>query len=420
MNKIDKLNKLDNKFNILLLNKFCDNILNYHEINILKKIENIENKNKLIQLLLTSLEKYKNEKDSIYYRRSYVLLTILKEQKKDYKFFFAIIHQPYLNFSFLENLFEFRNFINSNNLYKTIIYIKYITNNVDKFNGLTLKILRSSNVNFDAVCLAPRWFVTYNYGEFNYINKNREKKYNTKLSKEYGFTFLTDIDLDIINEIEDGRDILKNSKNALFKNSLKNIKNVKKCIEKAKKGLIKFIYYEISWIIENMKELKFFLPSLHRSNVILDFSDYDKTEIVNVLFMETSITEEYLYYWLKAETILMDSVKNDIENNLGLKCNIITFEAESCPRFDIQGDFGTCAIWSLYIFYLYIFCPSRRTIFNLLNEIDIRSRNDILLFFIFFVYKNYQEDVKKSLKKSDPNTIEVIKDAKKLRENCNF
>ncbi len=418
MNKLD--DKLDNNFNIQIMNKFCNNIFNYDKLNILKKIENPENKNKLIKLSLTSLEKYKNEKDSIYYRRAYILLTILKEQKKDYKFFFALIHQPYLNFRFLENLSELRKFINSVNLYKTIIYIKNITNVVDNFNNLTLKILHSSNENFNAVCLAPRWFVTYNYHEFNYINKNRVNKYNTKLTKEYGFTFLTDIDLDVIDKIQDGREILKKSKKLFFRNSLKNIKNVKECIEKAKKGLIKFIYYEISWIIEDMIDLQIFLPSLHRSNVILDFSEYDKTEIVNVLFMETSISEENLNYWLKAETILIDSVKNDIENNLGLKCNIITFEAESCPRFDIQGEFGTCAIWSLYIFYLYIFCPSRRTIFNLLNEIDIRSRNDILLFFIFFVYKNYQEDVKKSSLKKESDIRDIKKDGKKLRENCNF
>lgn len=54
---------------------------------------------------------------------------------------------------------------------------------------------------------------------------------------------------------------------------------------------------------------------------------------------------------------------------------------------------STCAIWSLYLFYLYIFCPSRKTIYSILREIEMKSRDSILLVFIFFIYINFKKDI---------------------------
>lgn len=388
---------------------FCENIFNY------QFLENIDDKNKkqLIKICEKSLKKYEKDKTSIYYRRAFVMNTIFKNQERDYKFFFSIFNQPYLNnYVFSSNLKEIKNFIKSDYLYYTIMYIKNITQHFEEFNHLTLKIINSTN----ATCISPRWFYTYKKNEFYVINSYKKNKYNDTITKFNGFTFLTDLDTNVISKIKNGeRQYLTKYFHSFLKNKTKNDAQTKKCIESAKKGLVRFVYYEINWIIEYFSGIKYFLepdcPMLHRSHVILDFLNYKETKIVDVLFMETSISEENAI-WFYAEQLFLDSVKNDIESNLELKCNIISFENEDCPKINIQGVFGTCAIWSLYFFYLYTIYPSRKDIFNMFKNIDIKSRNDILLFFIFFVYENFK-GVIKPLKKDQDIDIE-------LRNNCNL
>lgn len=388
---------------------FCENIFNY------QFLQNIDKKNKkqLIKFCEKSLEKYDDDKSSIYYRRAFAMYTIFTNSQWSYKFFFSIFNQPYLNnYVFSSDLKEIKSFINSENLYNTSLYIKLITSYFEEFNYLTFKIINSTN----AVCISPRWFYTYKNSEFTIINKTKKNKYNNTISKINGFTFLTDLDTYIINKTND-RQLLRNKINYLLKNKIKTDEQTKKCVNDAKNGLIRFIYYEISWIIENIDELKYFekssCPMLHRSNIILDFLNYKDTKIVNVLSMESSISQGNLN-WIYVDKLLLDSIKNDIEVNLGLKCNIITFEIEECPIVNIQGNIGTCAIWSLYFFYLYTFYPSRKEIFSMLKNIDIKSRNDILLFFIFFVYKNCKQFIKPT-KRIPAINIDI-----ELRNNCNL
>lgn len=370
---------------------FCDNIFNYDYLKNIRTDKKI-----LIKFAQKSLEKYANDKNSIYYRRAFVLKVMLSNLPKTYEFFFAIFNQPYLNkYVYSSNFNEIKSFIKSKyDLYDTVMYIKSITLHSDEFNHLTLEIIDSTN----AVCISPRWFYTYTRSEAKIVNKNKVVKYDDKISNFYGFAFLTDLNVNVIDKIINERKILTENINGLLQNKIKNDLKTKECINSAKNGSVRFVYYEISWIIENTKNLKYFEtsggPILHRSNVILDFVNYKDTKIVDVLYMETSIVDNP--NWYNVEEIFLDSIKNDIRSNLELECNIITFDSESCPRINIQGDYGTCAIWSLYLFYLYTFYPSRLEIFNMLNKINIRSKNDILLFFIFFVYKTCRKFIKRS------------------------
>lgn len=370
-----------------IIKKFCENILNYNDLKFLK------NKQKILKLSIISLKKFFKEKNNIYYRRAYILYTILNNLKKDYNFFFSLIDQPYLNkYIHSSNLKNIQNFIKSDDLSKTAIFIKQITTK-NLFEDLTLKIIGYS----DIVCLIPRWFVTYNIDEINYINKLKKNKYNTTLAQKNKFSFLTDINLTVIKLIKDERPNLKKYKNIILKQNTDNLKKIKDCIKKAKNGLIRFIYYEMNLIIENIADSDLFIPTNHRSNVILDFIDYKKTNTVNVLFVDTNI--DFTKEWTYIENIIIDSIQNDLKCNLDLNSNIISFDMEECPRFNIQGHLGTCAIWSLYTFYLYTFYPNRKIIYSILKDLDLKSRNDILLFFMFFIYDNYKNNIQKIDKK---------------------
>lgn len=401
---LEQEEELSNSFN-----QFCENILNYR---VMYNIKNPHNRKTLLALSNQSLEKYKNMKDSIYYRRAYILQYIFRElvenklDKKSYKFFFRLINQPYLNEYLLpEKRKLIAEFVQTDNLYKTILYIKSVTQQ-NRFEILTLKILKDHLT----VCMAPRYFFTYNLKEIDEINKSKTIKYNTQIFEKYGFGFLTDVNVEVISKIRDNRPILteklKTGGLARLWASTRFNMIANDCIEKAKKGLVKFIYYGVGWLIEKIPQLKVLEPSPHKSAVILDFTKYEKTKTVDVLFMETSISEDKKELWLEAEIILIDSIKNDIEINFGLKCNIVTFDLENCPRIDIQGSAGTCAIWSLYIFYLYIFYPSRKTIYSILREIEMKSRNSILLVFIFFVYMNFKKDIEEQKTLTRYNEIE--------------
>ena len=399
---------------------FCENIFNYEYLSGIKK-----NDRKILnKFIKKSLEKYKYDKTSIYYRRAYIMDIMFTNKNKTYKFFFSIFNQPYLNdYVFNPDLKEIKKFIKSEyDLYDTVMYIKKLTRCSEYFNHLTFNILKSTN----SVCISPRLFYTYKNKDVDFINRSKIKKYNTKLTKINGFTFLTDIDLNMYlfdfsnrNKYISERPILINKSERLYNMMINNKIKTKKCIDDAKNGLIRFVYYEINWVIEQVDEIKYFKfnssedTMFHRSNVILDFVNYNKTKIVDVIYMETSIEDTcYSDIWVNVENILLDSIKNDIVSNLELECNIITFDSEDCPRVNIQGSYGTCALWSIYLFYLYIFYPSRKEIFSILYKIDIRSRNDILLFFIFFVYKTCKDKIKRV------NRIPSIDIDIELSENC--
>ena len=269
---------------------FCDNNFNYEYLSKIKK----EDKKVLIKFIRKSLEKYRDDKTSIYYRRAYIMNTMFTNKTKSYKFFFSIFNQPFLNnFVFNSDLKEMKKFIKSKyDLYDTALYIKTITKYSENFNHLTFNIIESTNT----VCISPRWFYTYKDTEVDFINRNKLKKYNTKLTTINGFSFLTDLDLsmDLFNPSNNDkykieRPMLLNNYRSLYNNMIKSTTQTKKCIDDAKQGLIRFVYYEISWIIESISELKYFIksqcPMLHRSNVILDFINYNETKIVNVLYI---------------------------------------------------------------------------------------------------------------------------------------
>ena len=103
--------------------------------------------------------------------------------------------------------------------------------------------------------------------------------------------------------------------------------------------------------------------------------------------METSIEDTKIDKWYILENIILESIKQDIEVNLGLKCKIITFDMDQCPQINIQGHMRTCALWSLFIFYIYVLYPNRKAIFTTLKNMSSNDRNIVLMMFIYSIYR---------------------------------
>jgi hypothetical protein len=86
---------------------------------------------------------------------------------------------------------------------------------------------------------------------------------------------------------------------------------------------------------------------------------------------------------------------------------------DSCPRINIQGNIGTCALWSLFIFYAFVLYPNRKDIFETLRGMTPNERNLLLIIFIYTIYSIATVDIKKTIRlsqiKPNESILEVVK-----------
>jgi hypothetical protein len=291
-------------------------------------------------------------------------------------YFFNMFHAEYLDFAY-KNIDKVKQFILSDNLYKTIDFIKRLSTNNIYFDRVSKSILKQNN----SICMTPRWFYVY--------SKKDAKKFNStyEFDNNLDFVLLTNVpknDKDVEN-----RPIMSKQRQSLYTKSVDYLKTARDCVTRAIKDKISYIFYEVSFILEDIPIRTILTPGnqLHRSSVILNFKNYKETGIVDVYYMETSIEDTQIDQWYILENIILESIKQDIEVNLGLKCNIITFDMDQCPQINIQGDIGTCALWSLFIFYIYVLYPNRKEIFTTLKNMSSNDRNILLMMFIYSIYR---------------------------------
>ena len=307
-----------------------------------------------------------------------VPVPVARPQARELNFYPDIFKADYLNYA-VSNLTEFKMFINSRDFPSVIMNIKRATGLDYIIDRLNKKVIKSR----EALCLTPRFFFTY--------AKNEAQTFNTKYKfSNIPFVLLTDIP-SANNKISfpDKRGVLTGLRRRIYYNLSKVKKEQsKKCIEDTIKNGNNFVYYETNFIIENIPPMVYILGDVtyHRAGVILDFRNYKRTKVVDVYYMESSITEG-VPMWILVEDIILESIKQDIEVNLGLRVNIITFDMESCPRIGIQGNIGTCALWSLFLFYAYVLTPNRKAIFEQLKSMSNTSRDILLALFVFSLYK---------------------------------
>ncbi len=163
---------------------------------------------------------------------------------------------------------------------------------------------------------------------------------------------------------------------------------------------VKFISINIYLVItESHVRGDIYIPNtLHGSNVIIDLTN---PKSIKLLSLESSITggSKYLVF----ENTYGKGLEKIFNKIFNKTITYVSFDKDTCPRFDIQGDADTCAYWSIYLFYMYILNDGDRTkIYRILQKVDVKYRNRILSQFIYYIYNNIVKPRKCSLQ-SSPN-----------------
>lgn len=386
----------------VIIEKFCNDITSYFILDSLDK-----NDSKFF--IDVSDIVYKKTKDSevkkskdgetpnIFYRRASTV-RLLKEPK-NFGFFFDIYNLPFLNYLRydIKGINSF--FKDTSRVNKVISEIKMVTLYPDKLDVVLKDTIRDKN----AVCLSPRWFFAYKNSDIKKLNK-KYKPMNNK------WMLLTDLPKPKPKGKEydfNSRTVLSKSYIALRMKQVEDRSRIKLCIDKAKKGDVRFVYYEISLIIEKIPSMTILEndENFHRTAAVLDFGEYDKTKKAKVYVIETSINDKELESWKKLEDIINHSLIQDIEVNLGINCDLITYDMDNCPRINIQEKLETCALWSLFLFFVFIFYPNRRNIYIIFSKMNQLERNKVLGVFIYY----YGTKFDKIINNREIITFEIIK-----------
>jgi hypothetical protein len=223
-------------------------------------------------------------------------------------------------------------------------------------------------------CAGAMWFYSKRTrGSFSLLPLLDEKDFPTFLEKILG-----------------GKLALKTAAMFYTRNNKKHLQDILKCI----KDKTQYIYINLNLAIS--------ADTLHASNVILDMTDPQSPKLIS---LESSAggSEEEVWF----EFILSSSLKKFAREQLHLQnVQYITFSDEGCPRFSIQEEQDTCAIWSLYLFYLYILNKDRKKIYSALQKLNVNQRHQIIAQFVFFVGDNFTGG---GWKRSDPEFYPLFK-----------
>lgn len=194
------------------------------------------------------------------------------------------------------------------------------------------------------------------------------------------FQLVTVLDVDTIPEwIPEIENIpVKQYLNRQRRELKKNISEIKKCIRKH----VDYIYLGVTLFIE--KEIGHLKENgIHETNVVLNLTDKNNPLIIS---FEPSLSEsEKLHN--RYETIYKNAFVGFATKHLQLhNIHYITLSEEACPRFSIQGANDTCALWSLYLFYVYILNGNRKYIYSRFEKVDVNTRHKVLSQFVYFAY----------------------------------
>ena len=124
---------------------------------------------------------------------------------------------------------------------------------------------------------------------------------------------------------------------------------------------------------------------VHSTQLVIDLS----TMVAYRLESSLSPPGEYSD---KLENIIDHGIERTIKELFGIPVTLITFDQESCPRFNIQGETSLCSVWSVYLLALYIlnYPISRAKLYQSLESLGQRRRNRLILQFLYYLYNNIE------------------------------
>lgn len=352
------------------LKLFCSNPIYYEGLFSLKP----KDKEFLLAAADLSLKKYKGV--GVYGDRATIVKQVFSN-KITWQGFLKIFKLDYLIDNTKQNNIK-QLLADTHLMLNTISYIKTITNKKDDLNILLKSVLHD----YKSVCIAPRVLIAY---DIKTVKKHFTKYDVSKIDPTHF--------MGVPMIIDDGewtsvyRPSTYDKKNAIIKMMENSNIQTLPCIKNAIKNKEMFVYYELNLIIEPISSALYFIDksNIHRVGLILSFLKYDINKTVDVFYMESAVVENNSLS-AQLEQIIFESIKNDLKYNLDIKkVNIISFELEDCPRINIQGRSNTCAIWSLFLFFVFVSTPNRKIIFKTLQSMTQYERDKLLIVFICFV-----------------------------------
>ncbi len=214
---------------------------------------------------------------------------------------------------------------------------------------------------------------------------NYRKSIIKDIYPKYKFVHLTGLLPDVISTTSDfnpkDRPLLYElgSKIATFNSN--SLIHLRQCINDAKKGIVRYVYYDLAYLRDTIPEETLTYTSYHATSVILDFEKYNLTGKAGILFFDSSYKHDVEYNTFSKA--VLGGIQFDLKTNIGLNTEIISFNLGLCPG--IQGSGSTCAIWSLFIFYIYVLNPDDRMILQTLYLLDQNERDKILAHFLYYI-----------------------------------
>ena len=367
-----------------LIEMFCKNNIYYENLQVLDP----RARKHLLQYAEKAHQKYPS--GSAFRRKAQVIHTVLSDAPKTAEFFLDVFTQPFGAQSRAQIVKFTRD---TRALHDIIENVKQYTlpKHEQVFKNVCQKILGSNH----GTCIATRWLFTFDIDSIKQefptfpdvsvkirdIEPNWQGEY-THFTVPFGFLPI------VMSEMPDNTpehrpNLYKLLQAGMTTYTLNNPIKMRECIHTAMANK-SFIFYETNIIIEPIPSLMIFNPSMHRSLFILNFKNYARTKKIDLYYLESSIAEQDSK-WVYAEKIILNSVVFDLENNFDLIINIVTFDMDSCPRINIQGIGGTCALWTNFLFYIYALNQDRAIMFKTLQAMNQRERNKALLYFLCFV-----------------------------------
>jgi len=169
----------------------------------------------------------------------------------------------------------------------------------------------------------------------------------------------------------------KKTIDALNRINERSIQTLKNCLS----GTHRYVYINTNCVMNKNIWSHLHEDTLHSSTFIVSKQSGNHPVLLQI---ESSITGGELYnVYLEIMTAsIMDLIKTLGYSNI----TYVSYEADSCPMYNIQGETGTCTYFSIYLIFLYILNGSRSKIYNTMHNITLEDRLRSLSQFIYYVY----------------------------------
>jgi hypothetical protein len=266
---------------------------------------------------------------------------------------------------------EFIQFTRSDNIHNIIGLIRHITSKPDFMNNF-LSLLNIEH----SICLGSSLLYSVDEKEltelvvkFPYLNRLLISLQNHS-EAGINFRFSADIDPDYNKKL---------NFYSLMQSKEEYLEIINRCIQEK----YQIIRLHVAFIIfKSPASYRITIPGnylAHASQIIIDL--ISKRAFVLESSINTVPSGVYL------ESLKDESLEVFLQQYIDPELQVEPINFETCPAIKLQGKSGLCAVWSVYLFLLYILNPdlTRSQIYNIFNEYTQKERDLVILQFLYYI-----------------------------------